>query len=66
MFCWARTAGGDFLDLAGGLGLQPGVQDVADEEVVEEHTDDAADDRTDDRYPEVIAELESGHIVGPG
>src|SRR5208282_4161100 len=54
---WGRPASGDLLHLAGGGGLQPRVQDVADEEVVEEHTDDAADERTDYRYPEVIAEV---------
>src|SRR5271163_818807 len=61
----ARLAFRYLLRDTGGLGLQPGVQDVADEEVVEDDADDAADERPDDWYPEVIAEVESGRAVAP-
>src|SRR5487761_443211 len=43
--------------------LQPGVQDVADEQVVEDDADDAADERPHDRYPEVAAERETARVV---
>src|SRR5262249_21853971 len=36
--------------------LQPGVQDITDEQVIEDDADHAADQRPDDRYPEVVAE----------
>jgi hypothetical protein len=43
--------------------LEPGVQHVADEQVVDEHADDAADQRADDRYPEVVAEGQASRAV---
>ena len=43
-----------------------GVQHVADEQVVDDDADDAADQRPDDGYPEVVAEMESDRVVGPG
>jgi hypothetical protein len=44
--------------------LEPGVQDVADEQVVEEDADDASDERPHDGYPEVAAEIKTDRVVG--
>src|SRR5580698_5133362 len=43
--------------------LEPGVQHVADEQVIDDHADHAADQRPDYRYPEVVAEGDTGMAI---